>query len=247
MQPDLFETLDTCLTSLLEVRPVRTYRLPAHLAGVLMERGLGCSGRRYGSSSRCDLAGHALRTALISELGGMTRLRGRWRREATPAGRLWWVLDMLGPTIGEGEFGLLLPTPSVYDYGSNHGGAAGRTGPVRPSLATMILTPTAKGNMDAPAMAKWRGAWTDLLPTKRDTRLDQASPATMAKNSRPLSEVSGQLGLVGTVGSPVLRRRALLLGLVEWMQGFPPGHVTGPLRLTEMPLFRRLRRRSGGR
>jgi hypothetical protein len=56
-------------------------------------------------------------------------------------------------------------------------------------------------------------------PTARDTRSDRASPETMARNSRPLSETSGSLGLTGTEASPVSQRRALLLGLVTWMMG----------------------------
>ncbi len=39
----------------------------------------------------------------------------------------------------------MLPTPTATDYGTNQGGAAGRTGTVRPSLRTM-LTPTATGS-----------------------------------------------------------------------------------------------------
>ena len=52
---------------------------------------------------------------------------------------------------------LKVPTPSAVDYGSNRGGAAGRTGPERPSLKRM-LTPTAKDNLTAPSMQKWAGA-----------------------------------------------------------------------------------------
>jgi hypothetical protein len=32
----------------------------------------------------------------------------------------------------------LWPTPTAQDYGTNHGGAMGRTGPVRPSLSTLV-------------------------------------------------------------------------------------------------------------
>ena len=71
-------------------------------------------------------------------------------------------------------------------------------------------------------------------PTARDSRSDQASPETMAKNSRPLSETSGALGLVGTAASPVSQRRALLLGLVLWMMGetadFLRACATAPLQ-----------------
>jgi hypothetical protein len=40
----------------------------------------------------------------------------------------------------------LLPTPTASSYGTNHGGAAGRTGKVRPSLRTLVPTLTVRGN-----------------------------------------------------------------------------------------------------
>ncbi|MEW5705100.1 MAG: hypothetical protein AB1781_11040 [Pseudomonadota bacterium] len=50
-----------------------------------------------------------------------------------------------------------VPTPSAVDYGSNRGGAAGRTGLERPSLKRMLTT-TSTDNLTAPSMAKWAGA-----------------------------------------------------------------------------------------
>jgi len=50
-----------------------------------------------------------------------------------------------------------LPTPSAQEYDSNRGGAAGRVGEPRPSLRSM-LTPTSKGNHEAPYMDRWAGA-----------------------------------------------------------------------------------------
>ena len=38
----------------------------------------------------------------------------------------------------------LFPTPSAQTYGSNQGGAAGRTGPIRPSLETWARSPQAQ-------------------------------------------------------------------------------------------------------
>lgn len=56
--------------------------------------------------------------------------------------------------------GMRVPTPTAQSYGSNQGGAAGRTGEVRPSL-NRVLSPTAKGNLTAPSMLeKWAGART---------------------------------------------------------------------------------------
>lgn len=54
-----------------------------------------------------------------------------------------------------------MPTPSASSYGSNQGGAAGRTGKVRHSLQSMakmglLPTPT-KANQLSPSMSKWAG------------------------------------------------------------------------------------------
>lgn len=84
----------------------------------------------------------------------------------------------------------LYPTPSATSYGSNQGGAMGRTGPVRHSLDSMART----------------GMWP--TPTSRDFRSGKASPETMARNARPLSETIG-----GTLNPT----------WVEWLMGWPLG------------------------
>lgn len=60
----------------------------------------------------------------------------------------------LPPKLGRHTFAggsSLLPTPTASDYGTNQGGASGRTGKARPSLSTMARrglwpTPTVCGN-----------------------------------------------------------------------------------------------------
>lgn len=64
------------------------------------------------------------------------------------------------PTIGEDAPGLLLPTPTAASYGSCQGGAAGRTGEVRPSLASLVPTPRksdSKDQWDAPREGRKNG------------------------------------------------------------------------------------------
>lgn len=123
----------------------------------------------------------------------------------------------------EQQFATMLPTPMGTDGGSPEGGGSGATYPIRQMIAAMLPTPTA-----------------------RDTRSDRASDATMARNSRPLSEISGSLGLTGTAASPVSQRRALLLGLVCWMMGAPPDWLrtcaTVPLPRSATPSSRRSRK-----
>lgn len=101
------------------------------------------SGTGRASSSKSDLYGVRLRTALAQELKASTGYSMRWKRQTTPAGHAWWVLTMPAPITDENDFGSLLPTPSATSYGSNRGGAAGRTGDAGPSLASLIPTPTA--------------------------------------------------------------------------------------------------------
>lgn len=71
-------------------------------------------------------------------------------------------------TIDEPAGSCLLPTPSASSYGTNQGGAAGRTGKARPSLETM-----AKKNL-----------WP--TPTAQDAKND-GGPAQGDRNSPPLN------------------------------------------------------------
>lgn len=313
---DFVPTLDISPTSSSVPLPARKSAPPTAREKAL--RTIIYSGNGRVSSSKSDLYGVRLRTALAQELKASTGYSMRWLRRTTPSGHAWWVLTMPAPITSESECGSLLPTPSATSYGSNQGGAAGREGKVRPSLASMIPTPTVTTATQGPRhgdrpqkegrilvdllptmlatpvsksqspfdggthsrerMAKLLGTprasrgydsaefaggaapnprkliYTMLstprasdaqkgspnqsagegraltpaqlamlpTPTARDTRSDRASDQTMARNSRPLSETSGSLGLTGTVESPVSQRRALLLGLVLWMMGQAP-------------------------
>lgn len=209
--------------------------------------------------------GAHLRTALTSALAARTGWSLKWKRQATPCGRSWWVLRMPAPPtddfgpgwwdfdaisstavptpLGSDNFaggksgrqkmrdlGImpLVPTPTKQDYGSNQGGAAGRTGKVRPSLRQMLLTPTAKANTHSPSMEKWSGgaAVQSLLtqlgtggvtvptPIARDHRSPRVSAETLAKNSRPLNESLGLVGLTDPV---------LLHTIYGLLMGFPAG------------------------
>lgn len=255
-------TSDSFPTSSSEAHPARRSAPPTPRERAL--RMITCSGTSPASSSRCDLFGVRLRTLLARELQASTGYSLRWTRQATPAGHPWWVLSTPEPTTSDDGFGLLLPTPSASSYGSNRGGAGGRTGDAKPSLPTFLNTPRASSGYDSEEFAggaainprkliytmiptpDTRGSGSQAYgrdahlprserrrtaalmdfclptPTARDTRSDRASDHTMARNSRPLSETSGSLGLTGTAESPVSQRRALLLGLVLWMMGQTP-------------------------
>lgn len=330
------ETLAISPTSSLEVLRVSRSAPPTPRERAL--RTITCSGNGRASSSKCDLFGARLRIALDHGLRVSTGYSMRWLRQATPRGHAWWVLTMPGRTTDGSDFGSLLPTPSASEYGSNRGGAAGRAGPTRPSLASMIPTPTHETSQQGPRpkgrtgkegknlievfsaqmiptpmggsraerggtpmdVSGWarermqmvltptaqsgeashrmrdmistpiaslskgsrgrngnrgpkRGTTHVILPTPtaRDVRSDRALEATMDRNSRPLSEQSGHLGLTGTVASPVSQRRALLLGLVLWMMAASPDFLracaTVPLPRSGTRSSTRSRKRSAER
>jgi hypothetical protein len=90
----------------------------------------------------------------------------------------------------------LYPTPSANSYGSNQGGAAGRTEPVRHSLQSMAKTgmwptPTAVTNTGGAALCKWGG--------------------------------SGARAKLRTMVTPQELNGALNPMWVEWLMGFPLG------------------------
>lgn len=145
------------LTLFAEVRPAPMSVAPTRADAGSTATKAASTSRPSDLFGKSVLAGHVLRTAIGSELAALTGCSPNWKRRDTPAGRSWWLLDMPVRRTSGDVPGLLLPTPSAQDYGTNHGGSAGRTGKVRPSLKTM-LTPTATDNLDCPSMQKWAGA-----------------------------------------------------------------------------------------
>ena len=153
-------------------RPARISRPRTRGAAGSTENGAPCSSSTCGWCERCDPFMHSLKTFLASGLEESTGFSSRWKRWATPEGRSGWALgtperrtgasdsgscgaaatmltptakaNMASPSMAKwaGHWGGLLPTPAATEYGSNKGGAAGRTGPERPSLRQMLGTPT---------------------------------------------------------------------------------------------------------
>lgn len=244
-QLDLFTSdAEGCQASSSEALHVRTPAQQTPAEKALMESAQDFSLTQSGSSTSADLFGLALRTSLASELEARTGFALRWKRSATPSGRSWWVLGTPAHRTSETECGSSLQTPTKA--GNQH----------QPSMRkhqwcwTEIPTPLAeqgrrshRGTSRTEANGK-RGA--DLAsvvlatPTARDWRSGHASDTTHSRNSRPLSEQL-QKDHSGTVG------RAVLLAVCEWLMGYPAGWLSAALPLTEMRLFRRSQKRSGGR
>jgi hypothetical protein len=101
-------------TSSPEVFPVRTCPVPGKVPeskpGSDPVSGEKCSG----SSQSADRDGYWLRTSLLSALEGLTGFCLTWKKQATPAGRSWWVLGRSGLRTSEIECGSWL-TPKASD------------------------------------------------------------------------------------------------------------------------------------
>lgn len=72
-----------------------------------------------------------------------------------------------GTTLTDAVVRLEWPTPTASDYGSNQGGAAGRSGPARPSLSA-----TARGPLNPAwieALMGFPPGWTDVGPPAEDS------------------------------------------------------------------------------
>jgi hypothetical protein len=138
-----------------------------------------------------------------------------WKALATPRGRLLFRLLPSMRDIAATEFGSLLPTPTAQNYGTNQGGASGRTGPVRPSLSTMAKyslwpTPTSITDTGGAALCKWGGA----------------------RSREKIRAMVGDAELNG----------ALNPEWVEWLMGYPIGWTA--LDPSEMPSSRKSSKRS---
>ncbi len=152
-----------------------------------------------------------------------------------------WNPKDMSPTSGDG-LGTVLwrmaATPRASDaYAGDRPKRPDGRGPSLPAmLGDMIPTPVGEsGRKDrsepralqggSHARAVMNRILPELIPTPtaRDRKSDKASSKTLNRNSRPLSEYGLEAGLTGTAELPVWQRRALLLGLVNWLMGLPPG------------------------
>lgn len=175
----------------------------------------------FGSSSSasplsCGLSGSWSRTWQAALRSGWTLSCADWNGSDMRAYRSRLRQAISAHRTAEGEC-LLLPTltASATKGGYNIGGGQNRTGPVRPSLQTLMgggarwPTLTAKANLLSPSMAKWKGhrALRAMLPTlcSRD-----------AKGIGPEHTQGGQ-DLPRTLGGN------LNADWCRWFMGFPPG------------------------
>jgi hypothetical protein len=194
------------------------------------------SGRRWlGLSPKRGPLGSLVRTLLASSGWVSTSQFLTWRPLATPAGRLLFRLAPSAPRIDATEFGLLpTATATLGSHGGQITASKARAGGTLVEHLSLMMLPT---------------------PTARDGRSIHASPETMARNSRPLSETIGALHQTGLLPTPTAadcargvetpeakKARGSNTGttlndalavhggrlnprFVEWMMGYPIGHT----------------------
>jgi hypothetical protein len=119
------------------------------------------------------------------------------------------------------DFVTMFPTPSASSYGTNQGGAAGRVGPVRPSLETMArhdLWPT-------PMARDWKGRTNDRRNSEGLPDAVWRTPmASNAEHSGRVLVKPGQtLSLDQQVNATEASPGQLNPTWVEWLMGFPLG------------------------
>jgi len=186
-------------------------------AALASERALAVLAAAYGlstseSSTSFDLNGLWSKTSPAARVHGLTLCAKDWNSTAMRVYRSRLRRRMSALRMSGSESLSLLPTLTRHSYGTNHGGAAGRTGKVRMSLQTMArkgLLPTLirKANLLSPAMKKWPAH--RRLPTLTRHDAKGASPADSNRKSPRVCTFA-----TGGKLSPTW---------CEWFLGFPDG------------------------
>ena len=127
--------------------------------------------------------------------------------------------NQLAPSMARhpSSWGVMLPTVTAQDYGTNQGGAAGRTGKVRPSLQTMArrgLLPTQAAIAGEPRESGHR-----RQIKLKDLAKHGLLPTVTAVSHKGSHKSRGKGNLTEELGGPLNPR------FVEEMMGYPIGHT----------------------
>ena len=129
--------------------------------------------------------------------------------------------------ISEGDSLSLLPTPSASQYGTNTGGAAGRTGGARPGLETLVRglpTPGANDHKGSSKPGQRRGQLDERVenlptPTVGDSRSSGAAGYSIASGRHSGTTLTDAIAGAAPAG----RRGRLNPRFSEWLMGLPIG------------------------
>ncbi len=199
------------------------------------------SGRSGTTSSRSAALQQFLESKLAQQNFGSIECMLTWKHKTLPSGRQICRLLASEQSISDTEH-FLLPTPSAVNYGTNQGGAAGRTGKVRPSLQTMArkgLWPTPRASASASASASANeNRQMRITPSQMDGT-HGLSLAAMA-NLWPTPTASRRSGLQS-------HGRNAILGVlnpqwVAWLMGYPINWLSPLYEPTATPSSRKSRR-----
>jgi hypothetical protein len=211
---DSGESTSLQLTFFAEVPPVKTSALSA--SGSESR----APARVFGSSISDSLANYdpdtcSWRTSHNSESSSESS-QVDWPKSGTTRSGTLSRLKTSVPRISDVACGLL-PTPRASSYGNNQGGAAGRTGKVRPSLQSMALHglwPTPRASDGAKNIRTLAGARKEMA---RGHGVDLASAVQLW----PTPTASRRSGLQSHGANAILG--PLNPTWVEWLMGFPTG------------------------
>ena len=120
-----------------------------------------------GSLAKYNRASSSWRTAQRSLLADSEPFSETWPRWGSQRNMEFWERTTPAHLTSVTASGSWLPTPAASSYGTNQGGAAGRTGKIRPSLDTMARknmwpTPTLAAQVGGqlnPTWVEWLMAW----------------------------------------------------------------------------------------
>jgi hypothetical protein len=207
------------------------------------------------SSKNSVRGGRSSRTSAPFALADWTSCSGNSLRAGmTRNGTAYPLVPLV--LLTKGTASGLLPTPCAMPYGSNQGGAAGRVGPVRPSLHTMARrslwpTPTWRDGTNAANLTAGRRnpdskhhSGTTLVDFVRMWRTPNASDAAQWSNQSLAERKAKGLQIrLNTQVSPEGGAGGKLNPTwVEWLMGFPLGWTE--LSPSETPSSRRSRKSS---
>jgi hypothetical protein len=172
------------------------------------------------SSEEPDPLFASLKTFLLSEDSGLMTSSKGWKKQATPGGRLWWVLSIPEPRTEGSGLGLL-PTPMMNDALDRERGLWNSRG--EPHLSAYVKLWPTPTTLDNPQIGG---------KDKRGTTLGGAvrlwtTPCADDTAHRAKKYAQGGTALSTQAGG------ALNPPWVEWLMGFPIGHTE--LRPLETP------------
>lgn len=205
------------LTSFLVAFHVRTSARRAR-AKASKARALASGEKWRGSLARYDRDSSSWRTLQCSLLAGSELFSATWPRWGSMRSGECSERPILVRRTFETVSGFL-PTPTATDFGSNRGGQAGRTGPIRYSLMTMAR----KNKWPTPKARDWKRNSGNRNSPDLPTAVKWATPTVHGNYNRKGASKNSGDGLATQVAATEPAGGPLNPTWVEWLMGWPLG------------------------